>query len=123
MDKATLQASLERWEVSFRKFRDNLILRTEIPELPTHELGLAISGVRRCGKTSTAIQLSKKFKACEVLYYNFEDPQFIGTETPAGIETLFAIFEQKYGVAPELTILDEVQNVTGWERWVRTAID
>lgn len=123
IDKALLQSSLQRWKNSFSGLNANLIPRRKVPGLPSKELALAISGVRRCGKTTLALQLSRHFSESEVLYYNFEDPLFLDAVDPKGIEDLFLIFEQVHGRSPELTILDEIQNVPGWERWVRSAID
>jgi predicted AAA+ superfamily ATPase len=123
MDYAHLQASFERWQKAFIKLRESLIPRERAPKLPNDNLALALMGVRRCGKTTLALQLSKKYNESEVLYYNFEDPLFLHTDNPNDIEKLFTIFEQKYGKLPILTIFDEIQNVTGWERWLRSAID
>lgn len=39
------------------------------------------------------------------------------------MDLLLSIFEQNHGHLPELLILDEIQNVGGWERWVRSCID
>lgn len=123
MDRALLAGSLERWAASLKQIRSGLVQRADAPLLPTKELALALSGVRRCGKTSMAQQLSTSFDVAEVLYYNFEDPLFIDADGPNDLETIFSIFQQQHGQAPRLTILDEIQNVPGWERWLRSAID
>jgi uncharacterized protein len=123
MDRAELLDSLKRWTRYFNSTRDELIPRQQLPSMPNKDVGLAISGVRRCGKTTIAIELSKEFKKEEVLYYNFEDPLFLHASDPNSIETLISLFEEQYGYPPELMILDEVQNINGWELWVRSAID
>jgi len=123
MDRAFVQQSLQRWDDHYKTLRSSLIPRREMPSVPKPELGLALSGVRRCGKTTLAIQISSAFEASEVLYYNFEDPLFIGADDPLGIDTLWSVYEQYHGAAPAITIFDEVQNVNGWEPWIRSAVD
>jgi hypothetical protein len=123
MDRALAYQSLQRWDAYYRELRNRLIPRRETPSAPKPELGLAVSGVRRCGKTTLAIQVSSVFEAPEVLYYNFEDPLFIDANDPLGIDILWAVYEQHNGRTPAITILDEVQNVNGWERWIRSAVD
>jgi len=123
MDRALLWASMQRWHAVFVADRVGLIPRRSVPAVPSRELALAISGVRRCGKTTLAVQISAAFPDERVLYYNFEDPMFLGSSDPSGIEILLSLFEQQRGFVPELLILDEVQNVAGWERWVRSAVD
>ncbi len=123
MDRALVLQSLQRWGAYYTELRRRLIPRREIPALPKPELGLAVSGVRRGGKTTLAAQVSSAFKASDVLYYNFEDPLFIEANDPLGIDILWSVHEQHNGSTPALTIFDEVQNVNGWERWVRSAVD
>lgn len=123
MDRALVQQSLQRWDAYYRALRANLIPRREIPSVPKSELALAVSGVRRCGKTTLAIQISRAFEASQVLYYNFEDPLFIEANDPLGIDILWSVYERYNGVAPALTIFDEIQNLGAWERWVRSAVD
>ncbi len=123
MDRALVQQSFKRWDTFYRNLRNRLISRREVPVVPKPELGLSISGVRRCGKTTLAVQMANAFEASQVLYYNFEDPLFIGANDPSGIDVLWTVYEQQNGSSPALTIFDEIQNVPGWERWLRSAVD
>lgn len=123
MDRALLQSAMDRWAGASCRTRSELISRRYLPALPGNDMALAISGVRRSGKTTLSLQLSKDFPESKVLYYNFEDPLFLNETDPSGIELLVSIFEQTRGYSPELIILDEIQNVPGWERWVRSAVD
>lgn len=123
MDRALALQSLQRWHAYYKTLRQNLIPRREIPIAPKPELGLALSGVRRCGKTTLAIQVSGALREDEVFYYNFEDPLFIEANDPLAIDVLWTVFEQHFGRTPAITIFDEIQNVNGWERWVRSAVD
>jgi hypothetical protein len=123
MDRALALQSLQRWGASYKALRENLIPRRDLPAVPKPELGLAVSGVRRCGKTTLAVQVSSAFNENEVLYYNFEDPLFIEVDDPLAIDILWTVYEQQFGRTPAITIFDEIQNVPGWERWLRSAVD
>ncbi len=71
---------------------------------------LAVLGIRRCGKSifSHLLVKGKNFG-----YVNFDDERMIGAKTEDLNEILKA-FYQLYGDV-EYVVLDEVQNVKGWE--------
>lgn len=111
------------WTTWFKKFSKELVPRKNIPSFQ-HDLCLALTGVRRSGKTSTAVQIAKELKKTEsTFYFNFEDPIFFSGTDVTAIDTLITVFEKETGIIPTLVILDEIQNVQGWERWVRKAVD
>ncbi len=76
---------------------------------------LAILGVRRCGKSIFSILLSKKLKK-EIGYINFVDDRLLNLKTQ-DLEKVLQSFYELYGDV-ELIILDEIQNVFGWELFV-----
>lgn len=121
--RGDLKKAVWDWTEWFQKFSKELIPRRNIPTFK-HDLCLALIGVRRSGKTSTAVQIANELnKTDSTFYFNFEDPVFFsGTEVDS-IDILISLFEELTGVAPTLIILDEVHHVEGWERWVRKAID
>lgn len=80
---------------------------------------LIISGIRRCGKSTLLKQLIKKFN--KPYYFNFEDQRAIDFEV-GDFEKLNEVFQEEYG-ANNYYFLDEVQNVKGWERFVRKMQD
>ncbi len=121
--RGDLKKAVLDWTSWFKKFSLELVPRQKIPTFK-HDLCLALTGVRRSGKTSTAIQIAKELKKVEsTFYFNFEDPIFFSGVNVESIDILITLFEEETGKAPTLIILDEVQNVMGWERWVRKAID
>jgi hypothetical protein len=93
--------------------------------------GLAVSliGPRRSGKSTIMNQLIRRLIAQGVprqntLYVNYEDPRFFGELTPEFMNRLFDAYLTF--LKPEgkrYLFLDEVQNVRGWERFVRQMID
>lgn len=121
--RGELKKAVIDWMEWFRKFSKELIPRKNIPSFQ-HDLCLALTGVRRSGKTSTAVQIAIELgKAQSTFYFNFEDPIFFAEADVKSIDILVSLFEEFTGGVPSLVILDEVQNVSGWERWVRKAVD
>ncbi|MCK4327032.1 MAG: ATP-binding protein [Candidatus Diapherotrites archaeon] len=84
-------------------------------------------GPRRAGKTFVCMQLlsklSKKHGKKSCLYVNFEEPALAGNLRTEFIEEIVVEFKKVHGKWPRFVFLDEVQNVKGWERWVRGAVD
>ncbi len=99
--------------------RDRTVLREKLKELDTHSpLAAVISGIRRCGKSTLLLQIMVKFKKC--YYFNFEDTrvQF----QLADFSSLDEVFTELYG-SGGVYFFDEIQNVPGWEQFVRRLVD
>lgn len=90
----------------------------------------AVIGMRRSGKTTFLRQLLAERRASlppeRALYLSFDDDRLVGI----GVEQLGFLLEEFYrrypalrGTHPVLWLLDEVQLVPGWERFVRRAMD
>lgn len=121
--RGELKKAVHDWMEWFHRFSKELVPRKNAPSFQ-HDLCLALTGVRRSGKTSTAVQVAKELhKGLSTFYFNFEDPIFFSGTDVASIDLLISLFEEQMGVTPTLVILDEVQHVEGWERWVRKAVD
>lgn len=78
-----------------------------------------ITGIRRCGKSTLLHQLLKKFP--NFYYLNFEDTRIANFE-PSDFEKLDEIFNEEYGKS-EFYLFDEIQNISGWEIFVRSRLD
>jgi hypothetical protein len=95
-----------------------------IPERPRKIITFA--GCRRTGKTYLMFQLinglSKKIPRDEIFYINFEDERIEKrTETLTElIPTIEELFGKKEGL---YLFLDEIQNIPGWDSWVRRVHD
>lgn len=76
-----------------------------------------ISGIRRSGKSTLLHQLMKHYK--NPVYFNFEDHRVYDFEIN-DFEKLDQILAEKN---PDAWFFDEMQNVKGWERYVRSAHD
>ena len=78
-----------------------------------------ISGIRRSGKSTLLHQILKKLP--NYYYLNFEDTRLINFES-GDFEKLDEVFHTEYGPS-EFYLLDEIQNVKGWEIFVRSRLD
>ncbi|MDR2729218.1 MAG: ATP-binding protein [Chitinispirillales bacterium] len=83
-------------------------------------------GMRRAGKSYLLYQrmqelLANGVKPHEMLYINFEDERLAGMES-ADLNLILETHLEMYGVKPIL-FLDEVQNVSGWEKFARRLTD
>ncbi|AKB16963.1 MULTISPECIES: ATP-binding protein [unclassified Methanosarcina] len=98
-------------------------------EIPETRMIVSLIGARRIGKTSYFFQmvgeLEKKVGRGRILYINFEDERIL----PLDVKDLNSILEAYYELYPEnvdrelYLFFDEVQNVPGWEVYVRRLYD
>ena len=88
---------------------------------------LAIVGPRRAGKTFFLFQLWGELdpERRRSLYVNFEDPRLVGATAEDLMEMLRSYYSLTSVPKGEklLFLLDEVQVVDGWERFVRYVLD
>jgi len=83
---------------------------------------IALIGGCRTGKTFYALEIAEALQK-KFLYMNFEDPYFIENNSVAELDKLIEVYTEYCFKEPELLILDEIQNIEYWERWVRKIID
>jgi hypothetical protein len=106
-------------EIKEYVYRGNLVL----PE--TANKVVVFYGVRRCGKTFTLYEIFKKHPE-NSLYVDFEDDRLDGFETADFERLKKAFFELKPHLANSKDLyflLDEVQEVPGWEKFCRRAVE
>jgi uncharacterized protein len=82
---------------------------------------VVISGLRRAGKSTLLAQFAHRFGEDLFYYVNFEDDRFLGFQAEDANDLYQALVEL-FGER-KVFIIDEVQNVTGWERFVRRFMD
>jgi len=89
---------------------------------------IVLTGIRRSGK-STLLKLEMQDLAHSVgkealLYINFEDARFSEALDTRTLDQIFETYRETINPEGDVYIfLDEVQNVDGWEKWVRTAYE
>ena len=100
-----------------------------IPNVPNK--AIAVIGMRRVGKTTFLWQVLKDrvesgFPREGILFFSFDDERLMDMT----VEDLQLVVEEFYSLHPEwrdrkrsLFILDEIQLVPGWERFVRRILD
>ncbi len=76
-----------------------------------------VSGLRRVGKSTLLAQMAHKLGKEAFYYLNFEDDRFLGFQAE-NANDLYQILVELFGER-KVFIIDEVQNVTGWEHFVR----
>lgn len=95
----------------------------DLPRLKTgfsdHEIAV-ISGVRRCGKSTLLHEIRSKTSEKDY-YFNFDDERLINF-TVDDFQSLYEVFIELFGKQSTF-YFDEIQNVAGWERFVRRLHD
>lgn len=100
-----------------------------LSDLAREGMAVTIVGPRRSGKSTIMYQLIKRLIDGGVprentLHVNFEDPRFYGELNPQFMSKLFDAYMMILRPKGKVYIfLDEVQNVAGWERFVRFLVD
>ena len=80
-----------------------------------------ISGLRRVGKSTLLAQLAHRLGDERFYYINFEDDRFLGFQADDASH-LYQHLVELYGDR-RIFIVDEIQNIPGWERFVRRFMD
>ncbi|MEI6678447.1 MAG: ATP-binding protein [Mariniphaga sp.] len=91
-------------------------LLASLPISNTH--ALVVSGIRRCGKSVLLLQFIRK-EIDEVFYFNFADIRLY--EFSAGDFILLDEIIKESG--KKILFFDEIQNIKGWELFVRQKLD
>jgi predicted AAA+ superfamily ATPase len=95
--------------------------------LPTElrsDVAVIVQGVRRCGKSTLLRQLIDRYRLdrTRCLFVNFEDPRLAPALDHTTLQLMVDAFEADRG--PGCTyLLDEIQWVDGWQRWLRSQLD
>ncbi len=99
------------------KFKKEKIINREdikIEKYLSHPNAIIILGIRRCGKSTLSEEL---FRGKKSGYINFDDDRLIKLET-SDLNKVLQAFYELYGDDIENIVLDEIQEVYGWEKFV-----
>jgi len=88
--------------------------------LPSYKEVEVISGIRRCGKSTLLHEIRSKNKENKY-YFNFDDERLVNF-TVEDFQLLYEIFIELFGKQTTF-YFDEIQNIKGWERFVRRLFD
>lgn len=128
MNNETIIEILSSWNF-WRRDQETGIIRdtylNKLDRLTKTDQIVAITGVRRSGKSTLMKQFIKKkissgIKSTLFLYVNFEEPKFSGSLSSEFLQQIYeAYFEIIKPDEKPWLFLDEIQNVPNWERFVR----
>jgi uncharacterized protein len=113
-----IEQSVFFWQqdTGIQRFRlQQIIQAADVPH------AVVISGLRRVGKSTLLAQLAHHLGRDLFYYVNFEDERFLGFESQ-NANALYQILVELYGER-KIFLLDEIQNVPGWEHFVRRFMD
>jgi uncharacterized protein len=121
--KDQIKMMLTEQFVSFQK-RPTGIRRTQLAKIESASHSphaIIISGLRRVGKSTLLSQQARLMEDDSFYYLNFEDERFLGFQAD-DINELYRHLIELFGER-KIFILDEVQNIAGWELFVRRFMD
>ncbi len=104
--------------------RDTGIVRTQLSEVEKAKdvpHAVIVSGLRRAGKSTLLAQMAHLLGEELFYYINFEDDRFLGFQAEDATD-LHQVLIELFGER-KIFVIDEVQNVTGWEHFVRRFMD
>jgi len=121
--KEQIRAMLREQLQTFWK-RDTGVVREKLPQLLkaaalTH--AVIISGLRRVGKSTLLAQIAHHLGENTFYYLNFEDERFLGFQAEDA-NSLYQALIESFG-EKTVFMIDEIQNVVGWEHFVRRFMD
>lgn len=121
INKTILRDIITEQKASLSKKRE-LVVRdifTEVVSLMNNKQILIITGLRRTGKSTLLSQIMSVYT--DNLYFSFEDERLIHF-TAADFSLLHEVLIEFYGNHTTF-FFDEIQNIVGWERFVRRLHD
>ena len=106
------------WESDTGIEREKLIDLERAKDSPH---AVIISGLRRAGKSTLLAQMAHRLGKETFFYLNFEDDRLLGFQTD-DVNYLYQVLVEVFGER-KVFIVDEIQNISGWEHFVRRFMD
>lgn len=121
MDKQRLkEVILDQKEVKPLKTVIPRSVYSQVEHLKTSKQIVIISGLRRSGKSVLLEQIQNDSSECDY-FINFDDDRLVNFQLE-DFQVLYELFIEMYGVQRTF-YFDEIQNILGWERFVRRLHD
>ena len=106
------------WQYEIGTIRNQLSKIEQAASLPH---AIIISGLRRAGKSTLLAQMAHRLGQEQFYYLNFEDDRFINLQAD-DFNDLYQVLVEVFGQR-KIFIIDEIQNIPGWEHFVRRFMD
>ena len=117
MEKNKIKEVLQDQQGMFDKINNLIEREVSLKDYMKGNEIVIITGIRRCGKSSLLKIISKKLNE-KFVYINFDDIRFTDFKVE-NFEDIEEIVSEIYGIKTKVIyLLDEIQNVPSWERWV-----
>lgn len=129
MDKNELIKILSDWNFWQKNLNAGIARNSylnALEKLLSSEQIKIITGARRSGKSFLMRQLAHSLIKSgvdkkQILIVNFEDPRFVNLDTDLLVQ-IFDVYQEFLAPSGGIYLfLDEVQEIKGWEKWVRAA--
>jgi len=124
LDDADLQLILADWKAWSKRPLESVPRAVAGHCLLSPNLVTVIQGVRRCGKSTLLRQLMQTNQIPEeqAVFINFEDPRLIDRLDAGLLDQLYRLSTKSHHGS--LTFfLDEIQNVSHWQKWLNTQLE
>jgi hypothetical protein len=114
----------DQWSYWDRAPAASVTRNVRLPAALQPGVALVVQGVRRCGKSTLLTQLIQRYRLARrrCLFLNFEDPRLAASLEHTTLKGVVEAFDGARG-APGVYFFDEIQHVSGWQRWLRAELD
>ncbi len=113
-----LEQAAAFWKIDTGIEREQLVQLSDAATMPH---AVIISGLRRVGKSTLLAQLAHWLGEGRFYYLNFEDDRFLRFKSD-DFQDLFSFLVELFGDR-RIFLIDEIQNIAGWEFFVRRFMD
>jgi uncharacterized protein len=112
---------------SYQNLIHRTVLESVINRINIRQIQVLL-GIRRSGKSSLfrliINELMKKVNPAEILYVNLDDPYFSDYKNNSKwLYDLMEVSEKITGKKPKYILLDEIQSINEWEKFIKSIYD
>ena len=126
MDDLDILDIASTWSFWDRPAPASVLREVDLPAELRSSLCLVIQGVRRCGKSTLLQQLMRRYDldATRCAFLNLEDPRLSRAQSYETLDLLVERYRQRHADSePLYFFLDEIQEVEGWQAWLRAQLE
>jgi len=127
-EKYLYEQNLHWQDIKYEAGTERELLKTIMPLMEVDQI-IAISGIRRCGKSYLLKQITNQLLVSgvlpeNILFVNLELPEFAGEAASEVLGEVIKIYRKlKNPSGKVFLLLDEVQTLQKWEVWIKYNYD